>query len=152
MALSARFDQAAHAPVIQKVRQATLHVRVVAGLLVGQQHAGPGRARLQRGQPVLGIHQDGAGVSGEHFRRERLELGERLIGRWAALLADLLAERAALVDRGRADDAAVVRARVDPLDLALRERWLRRDGHDVLQLHLLGAGRLHLDGRRCRKL
>src|SRR5439155_13566247 len=98
-----------------------LGVGVVAALLIGEKHAGAIGALAQRRQPVLGIHEDRAGVRRERLRHRGLELGERCRRGLAALLTDLPHERAALVHRGRADDAAIVGAGVDALRLALRD-------------------------------
>ena len=46
--IRAGLDQAAHAPLRQQVGQAALDAHIIAGLLVGQQHARARRASLDR--------------------------------------------------------------------------------------------------------
>src|SRR5438874_3780402 len=74
-----------------------------------------------------------------------LEFGERRRRRLAALPADLAHERPALVHRGRADDAALVGARVEVADLAGTDARLRLDRHLPTPCKLRARG---LEGRR----
>ena len=87
--------------MVEQVGQTAGTGLVVAGLLVGEQQAGVLGAPLGGGQTPLRIEQNGAGVRGEHFGDQRLELFQAGVG---GVLAERLLQRTALIHRGGADD------------------------------------------------
>ncbi len=107
-AVGAGFLEAANAPDVEQVGQAAGGLRVVAGLLVGEQQAGV-VAQLGGGQAELGIEQNRRGVAGEHVGHQLLEDLEIVaVGGGAALLGERLLQRTTLVHGGGGDDAARV--------------------------------------------
>src|SRR5262249_50082611 len=96
-------------PQVEQVRQAARAGLVVSGLFIREQQAGILGAALGGGQSPLGIEQDGAGVRRQHFGDQRLELFHHGVGDVAAFfLGERFLQRAALVDGGGGDDAAIV--------------------------------------------
>ena len=105
-AVGAGFLQAADRPHIEQIGQPTGGCGIVAGLLVGQQQASV-VAVLRRFEPILGVEQDGRGMTRQHVRDQGLEIFEVLAGGGrSALLGERFLQRAALVHGGRGDDAA----------------------------------------------
>ena len=119
--------EAHHRVIVQQVGQPAGLSIVISALLVGEQQAGVLGALLGRGQPVLRVQQDRAGMRGEDAHHGFFELCHHLAGHCllinAFLLGDCALERAALVHRRRGDYAARVR--------------------DCLQASLFARGKLH---------
>ncbi len=119
----AGFLEAAYGHQRQQVGLATRAGVVIAALFVAEQQAGTFGARFSSRESPLRIEQDGARVRGQNLGDGEFELLHHLVGDVALLDAlaggNRLLQGAALVHRGRRDDAALVRQRLHVLDLFL---------------------------------
>ncbi len=133
-AVGAGFLEAADAPDVEEVGEAAGGGGVVAGLLVGEQEAGV-VAVLGGFEAVLGVEQDGGGVTGEDLGDEGLELAEIVgVDDAAALVGEGLLEGSALVHGGGGDDAAGVGDGLEACEFSGGEL-----GHGVFSLEVWDA-------------
>ena len=101
--IRAGFHQPPYAPLVQQVWQASLDSGVVAGLLVGQQHAAIRCLGLQGEQAELRIDQDRARMRRQD-RDDGLLEGRQIVGGRLAILTGLanrFLQRSPLIHGGR---------------------------------------------------